>query len=199
MFNVPLSVFGFCYFFIAITFCLYLASPKMDDRDVAIGFMIYNVIGVLFCFYFIFLEIIIGSICLMCTLVHIIVFITFYFAWRSFKLRAPGWRFGVFELFRLAWSLNGWLILAVVLIGTPLVFTGVFYEHEHIPDEALAEFGRCLRKDKFILYHTNECPYCRKQRRLLGIGMNFIDEVNCSEDKERCEQDEIVALPTWRR
>lgn len=67
--GVPFAVWGLVFFIIELAVIL-----VVKNKDI---FVIYNGIGVAFVLYLIYTEYLIGNICIYCTLVHIIVTLTF--------------------------------------------------------------------------------------------------------------------------
>jgi uncharacterized membrane protein len=64
LFGLPIAIYGIIFFLIEL---LFLRINKNDFL------LIYNSIGIGFVFYFIYIEKVVGSICIYCTSVHIIV------------------------------------------------------------------------------------------------------------------------------
>lgn len=93
-FNVPLSVYGILWFAFALALSWKQSrktdlgrSPRSEfwvSDDVHFTMLIMWIgVGILSVFYFLFLEFIIGAMCPLCTIVH---FVIFMMAWRAYKL-----------------------------------------------------------------------------------------------------------------
>lgn len=72
IFGVPLGVFGTVFFAVEIVLLLYF---KQKDLRV-----LYNGIGIGFVLYLLYIEYVLGAICIFCTLTHILVILLFAFS-----------------------------------------------------------------------------------------------------------------------
>ncbi len=81
LFNVSLSVFGLIWFF--VLFLLTLKSFK--NLKLIYGVLCWQVLGILFVFYLVAAEIILKTLCLLCTVEHLIVIISLILALIIYK------------------------------------------------------------------------------------------------------------------
>jgi len=68
---------------------------------------------------------------------------------------------------------------------------------------SLSDFGRCLASKGAVFYGASWCPYCQKQRQMLGAAMSGVRYVECSVDGGReasasaCTAAKVSSYPTW--
>lgn len=60
--------------------------------------------------------------------------------------------------------------------------------------EALA---RCLTERGAIIYSTPWCGACRRQKELFGSYAELLNQVDCTQERQRCQEARIRAVPTW--
>ncbi len=197
--GVPVAFHGIVFFLIGFAFAIYLAGPREDDRDVAAAYAVYQVIGLLSVVYFIVGEVVLGAVCPLCTGVHIIVLLNLFLSLKIVRLRAPTFSPTPASLVRLAWSMRIWLLVAVLVAGTPVLTMYVLQAPDKIYSDAqLSDFGKCLAKQRMTLYMKPDCPYCIKQKELLGPATKLIAHVECTDSTmAACEAEKIYAFPTW--
>ncbi len=172
VFNTPVSVLGVGYFIIALGFALFLAGPRHDDEEVAVAFFLYVVIGVASCVWFIYAEWLIGALCPLCTLVHVVCFALLPLAWMLYRLVAPSFSFRPMALVQLVISMHMWALFALLVIGTPIVWVNVMAIQQPRYEAAdLEQLGRCLNAAGVMLYSKGGCPYCEGQKRILGPAL----------------------------
>jgi len=198
LFNMPLAFYGVAYFLIGLTLCLYLAGPRTDDREVAAGLFVYALVGVASVVYFVYAEIMVGALCLTCTGVHVLCLVLVPLSWKILKLRHPTWSLTPMSVARLAVDLNAWVLLALLLVGTPLIAINVMM----VPDamytpESLKAFGQCLNKRQATLLTMPGCQYCKKQKDDLGPGVEHLKVIECVEGDGQPECAGVHAFPYW--
>jgi len=59
-------------------------------------------------------------------------------------------------------------------------------------------FAKCLTENGAELYGSEWCPHCQEQKVLFGTSLKFVDYTECTEDKQKCAEEEIKYLPTWK-
>ena len=48
-----------------------------------------------------------------------------------------------------------------------------------------------------IMYGNDSCPWCKRQKEELNDLWDNVKYINCENNPEICEKEEISALPTW--
>lgn len=61
----------------------------------------------------------------------------------------------------------------------------------------LDNFAKCLTEKDAILYASKYCGHCNNQKEMFGESLKYINQVECSENQELCQQMGISGVPTW--
>ncbi len=194
--GVPAAYFGCVYFVIGLAMSIFIASPRSDDREIAAGLFVLTILGLCSVFYFVFAEYQLGVICPFCTLVHAVIVVTIFLASKVCSLRFPTFRLSPFGVLRLAWDLRIWILVGILFIGLPIIVLHVMQAPESSPytSEQLVPFGKCLTSRRVTLYTKPNCPYCTKQKVLLGAAFEHMLVKDCLQDTD-CPN--IYAYPTF--
>ena len=64
--------------------------------------------------------------------------------------------------------------------------------------EELDKFAQCLTEKGVQMYGTEWCSHCKNQKKLFGSSFEFIDYIDCDEDRAECVKAEVTGYPTWR-
>ena len=64
--------------------------------------------------------------------------------------------------------------------------------------ETLDSFAKCLSEKEVMFYHADWCGYCQQQKAMFGSSLEFVNNVECTSNKEVCAQAGITAYPTWK-
>ena len=64
--------------------------------------------------------------------------------------------------------------------------------------ESLNAFAKCLTENGVDLYGSVTCPHCTTQKEMFGDALKFIDYTECTENQQKCAEEEIQYLPTWK-
>jgi len=190
LFRVPVAIFGALWFVVLIALSWHVM--KKDD-SVLIGIPAWNVLGILFVIYFIVAEVLLKSLCPFCTLVHIIIIITFIlsvFLYHKQETKP--------DRSDLKKKLRPWLIGIIILNLIPLIlFNVLMYE-----DTAHEDFAQCLTDEGVTLYSSEFCSVCKRQKDLFGESYRNLNVIECSPQGENaqpelCQDKKIKATPTW--
>lgn len=63
------------------------------------------------------------------------------------------------------------------------------------PYKNLDEFAQCLTDKWAILYGTQTCTYCQKQKTLFGESFAKINFVNCTKEPMKCNVAGVDSIP----
>jgi len=61
----------------------------------------------------------------------------------------------------------------------------------------LNAFAQCLTEQGATMYGTEWCPHCKDQKAIFGSAFEFIDYVDCEENKQACLNAGIRGYPSW--
>ena len=70
--------------------------------------------------------------------------------------------------------------------------------NRYITPEAKMELAQCLVKEGAVMYGTDWCPVCYKEKKEFGPAWEIMQRnyVDCSEDGQKCE--DIPKYPFWK-
>lgn len=60
------------------------------------------------------------------------------------------------------------------------------------------KLANCLTDNGAIFYGSSTCPHCTEQKAMFGEDVDKINYVECSVERERCADEDIQFLPTWK-
>ena len=60
------------------------------------------------------------------------------------------------------------------------------------------DFAKCLTENNVELYGSKSCPHCQEQKALFSESFKFLDYTECSINQQKCAEEEIQYLPTWK-
>lgn len=91
-----------------------------------------------------------------------------------------------------------------IAVVAAIAFAGItYYAHATVvPAGTYTEFAQCLDESGFIMYGSEGCSFCARQRALFGDAFEHITEIECdprfpSAQVERCVEKDIEHTPTW--
>lgn len=92
-------------------------------------------------------------------------------------------------------------VLTIILIGAAVLIlaVGVMVWQGKTPVAAgtYDDFAKCLAEKNIVMYGTKTCSWCRKQKEDMGSSFQYVKEVECSVETQRCVNEKITATPTW--
>ncbi|MEK6941097.1 MAG: vitamin K epoxide reductase family protein [Nanoarchaeota archaeon] len=188
LFNVPVALFGALWFVILYLLAHYGMNKIVHNK----GLVAWSLIGTTFIVYMIMAEIILRSICPLCTILHIIIltvlFISIYInknTKKSIKKK---------ELIK---TYIPWVITIGIIFTIPLIAFNIGGQNRDYN-----EFAICLDEAGVKMYGSFKCGACAKQRTLFGYAFKNIEEIEChpqgkNAQTELCLIKKIEKTPTW--
>jgi len=198
LFNVPVSLFGACWFISLMIILLKLSFGGKDLSNWTFLLFLWNWVGTVFCFYLILAELILRAICPFCTLLHFIIFALTFISWRIYDDLKVKPNFG-----SMVASLKLWLVLFAVLHFAPIftffVFVPVEASAANMELSALDSFSNCLAERNIVMYGGDGCGFCLEQKKLFGSSFRFIKYHNCEleQNQVECVRKAMKKWPTW--
>jgi glutaredoxin len=58
--------------------------------------------------------------------------------------------------------------------------------------------AQCLTEKGVIMYGTEWCGFCKKQKEAFGDSFQYIDYIDCDQNREACNEAGISGYPTWQ-
>jgi hypothetical protein len=97
------------------------------------------------------------------------------------------------NFFKIIMKKNGWITLIIILLITiAIVLVSIFYPHPDTDEETV----RCIGENS-VLYVKQGCPACKIQKDLFGDNLQYLNIIDCSENPEACNNENIERIPTW--
>lgn len=208
VFHVPIALLGIIWFLFLIYMC-----RKLNKEDHYIdAIFLWNVVGVIFVIYFIRAEMILKTLCPLCTVVHLIIAInlaiSFIVYWIiSFILytehsKVHRIRFSL-SYFRTFFQRFRPLLIAFALVMiVAFAAFNILDAQQKIPPQQLDAFAQCITDKSINMYSSFRCTYCAKTKEMFGYSFEYINEVEChpqgpNSQYQRCNEKNIEGTPTW--
>ena len=188
LFSVPVALFGTIWFFML----LLMSWKALKNEKLVTGLLWFNILGLLFVFYLIYAEIVLQSICPLCTLVHAIVLIVLILSIILYKNQK---KLSSKETLKV---LKPWIGLFFLLNLIPLIaFNLPTGDKENY--DLLAQ---CLTEKGVNMYSSFRCGVCARTRAMFSDSFQYINEIECHpEGKDSqwqfCLEKGIEGTPTW--
>ena len=61
----------------------------------------------------------------------------------------------------------------------------------------LDSFAQCLTEKGAKMYGAEWCSHCKQQKAVFGDSFQYVDYIDCDEDKGECLRNGIKGYPTW--
>ncbi|MBI2147341.1 thioredoxin family protein [Candidatus Woesearchaeota archaeon] len=84
----------------------------------------------------------------------------------------------------------------LILLGIILVLAGGFLAYRWSAAEDYTIFATCLTEKGVVMYGTDWCPHCQKQKKMFGGAFKNVLFVDCDKSPE-CDTVGVKAYPTW--
>ncbi len=92
----------------------------------------------------------------------------------------------------------------IVLMGILVVLIIVvsFYGYKTIAgnvikEGAYDEFAKYLTEQEVKMYGTEWCSHCKNQKKLFGSSFQYIDYIDCDQNRRECLSAGVQGYPTW--
>jgi len=189
LFGVPVALLGALWFLWLLIRCR--RAQKSGGGTNVVDLFVWNILGLAFIVYFIVAEILLGAICLLCTIVHVLILGMFLLSLSLYQREEK------VPLAQAVREIRGWIIAAVIIFSLPFILFNVLQQNQN--HDSLAQ---CLTAKEVTLYCSSHSPLCAKTRSMLGSSFQFIRVVDCYSNVENssvelCSSKKIIKTPTW--
>ena len=65
-------------------------------------------------------------------------------------------------------------------------------------DGEFDEFATCLTDNGAIFYGTEWCGFCQQQKAMFGPSMQYVNFIDCDQNRNTCMSEGIQGYPTWK-
>ncbi len=88
------------------------------------------------------------------------------------------------------------LLIIPILITflATLLLSGCMPEDLSVDDD----FAKCLTENGAEFYGSKDCPHCQTQKEMFGESVKFVNYIECTLNYQKCAEEEIKFLPTWK-
>ena len=171
LFSVPIAFFGVTWNLFLIFFSLKIIQENItiidldSEKEKSSRLILYMWIsalllwiigGIIFVFYLVAAELILGAICPLCTIIHIFTFIEFYYSWKLFN----GLKYKpLISIDNLINTFRYWFIVIAVVHLLLFVFFNLPKNVEYSP-EAVDKIASCLTENKIYMFGSSQCSHC---------------------------------------
>jgi uncharacterized membrane protein len=182
LFGVPVAVHGLSYFSLALISSVLVQRLEQSEfrvrRDVHLASLVVSATGLASVFYFVVAEYLIGSVCPLCTVIHLVVVATFVISLRQYREGAYGvWSIGAVT--DIAGNRIFWLIAAAFVVLLPIVIFNLPARHPSYLKADVDALASCMVKRNVKMYGANSCGHCLQQKGLFGESFSLIPYINC--------------------
>jgi uncharacterized membrane protein len=201
LFRVPLPVFGSGWFLILLGLTwMYRTHMSLAA---AVPILAWSALGTLFVFYLVIVEIALGFICPLCTIIHLITLIVFSIAvWTVHEYDCSLKPTNLFNHLQVS---RKFCMVVLMTFGIPIVlFNGVWLITRQDTPPVSPSYGLdlaiCLNKSHVEMFGDNRCSHCNEQKNLFGAEVRqLIRFWDCSipSNLNRCSELNVKFYPTW--
>ena len=90
------------------------------------------------------------------------------------------------------------LIFVFYFITKAITFyTGYSVIGESADSEKAEKLALCLKEENSTMFGAYWCPHCQNQKKMFGSSFQYINYIECTENKELCSTKGISGYPTW--
>lgn len=90
---------------------------------------------------------------------------------------------------------NTWMAIVAVVLLSIAGFV-LFFVAEKPSSIIDVKTTTCIAKSS-MLYATQWCGFCQKQKEMFGTNVDLLNMVDCDEDRQLCIDADISGFPTW--
>jgi len=94
------------------------------------------------------------------------------------------------------------VIIVVLIVAVSAIGYNYFVDKK--PDNnseentGLDAFAQCLTDSGLKMYGTEWCSHCKNQKARFGDSFQYVDYIDCDEEKDTCGREGIRGYPTWK-
>jgi len=207
--GVPVAVFGAIW---GAVLCYGSWRLSINDRVAYFitAILLWSSLGLLFIVYMVYAEFVLGSICIFCTIIHVLSIIIFYHAFRMYTDLGVRPSAGAF-LYSLRHPILGIFVLCILPVflfnmrspsAPPFTLSHAdqIQKGERTSGENyLTDLAQCIASRGIKMFGSDSCGNCRRQKSIFGEAFHFIDYIDCSKTEQRpkCDENKIGGYPTW--
>lgn len=195
--GVPVAVFGAIWSTV-LAFGAYMVYKNEKVAYFTTAVLLWSFLGILFIFYMVTAEIILGAVCLFCTIIHILTVIMFYHAVKLY-IDLPVQPSAATFLYGMKYVLLSVFVLCILPVF--LFNLGGQVPANHIleteGDDYFTKLATCITKNQIKMFGSDGCGNCKRQKSIFGDAFGIINYIECGKQPKDCESNNINSYPTW--
>ncbi len=186
--HIPAALLGLLWF----SFTLIMMKKITTHKKYLGSFLVWNTLGLISIFYFLWAEIKLNALCPVCTIVHVLIIILFIISLFLYLPHRPEIGLSA-SILQIKWWLIGGLIIILLL---SYLFQGQQAQQER------TSLAQCLTQNGVRMYGSYTCSHCLREKQLFGDAFKFINYIEChpqgpNPQTPLCETKQISNTPTW--
>jgi len=71
------------------------------------------------------------------------------------------------------------------------------FRESTVRKQELQPFAKCLSDRGVVMFGSEKCPFCQRQKELFGSSFQNIRYIDCDTEDVDCAEQSVVSLPTW--
>jgi protein-disulfide isomerase len=90
------------------------------------------------------------------------------------------------------------ILILVFLAAGYLGYTGLLTGKAGNGGSGDAEgLAKCLTDKGVVMYGSKYCPHCRNQKEMFGDAFQYVNYIECTEERQKCMDAGITGVPAW--
>jgi len=65
-------------------------------------------------------------------------------------------------------------------------------------EDKVTRLAKCLSDKGAVMFGSAYCGHCSNQKKMFGDAFKYIEYVECTEETEKCQQNNIQSVPAWK-
>lgn len=187
--NTPVALIGVLYFIVALVF-----SIKSLKNGYYYNILVAtHLLGLFSVLYLVYAEWVLSTVCLICTIVHIMILAGLITGIVGLKMSNQHFSKNVFVGYHKK-------VLVYLIIGLLIVGYNFFLSDsgKGLP----FSFAQCLTEKGVVMYGSYTCSVCLAEKKLFGPSFKYLNYVEChpagpNADLKKCRKVPVEAYPTW--
>jgi uncharacterized membrane protein len=187
LFQVPIASWGFLWSLVFLC-CVVLAQQSQGDYLAAL--VVWLSVGFAFVWYLVLGEYVLGAICLMCTVIHVLTVSSLAIAivlYRRSRERSLA------QLPALLWRLRYWIAAVLALHACAFAYYRAGFAADH------SALCICATERDVKLFARGDDMQLKLQRQQLGSAFAKIRFIDCNAHAARCEKASFDGALLWTR
>lgn len=180
--GIPISILGLLYFLGVLGVGIWGFKKKYLEST----FML-SVVFLLPSLYLTGIEIfVLHSVCIFCELSKVLVVGVISVSWLALPEK----------------KISAKKILVTIIVAI-IVALGMWYIQQSPIEEGQYDvFAQCITENHLVMYGSESCSFCAKQRKVFGSSFQYVEEIECSREFANSQTDRCIArgieyTPTW--